>query len=158
MTAVAPFLEWVQATGLAQTLGGSLLLTGFLSSVHLLGLTLVAGGAFVSSLRLVGVMLPDRPVSVVTRAARRGIVVGLVVSVSSGLLLFAPRALSAFENSFFRMKMLLLLVAVLFHFFLYRTVTRHGDDRPLTLRVAGIFQLTLWFGVVVAGCAFILIE
>lgn len=158
MTAVAPFLEWVQATGLARTIGESLLLTGFLSSVHLLGLTLVAGGAFVSSLRLLGMMLLDRPVSAITRAARRGIVVGLVVSASSGLLLFAPRALWAFENSFFRVKMLFLLVAVLFQFALYRTVTRHGDERPLRLRVTGLLQLTVWFGVVAAGCAFILLE
>ena len=156
MTAVAPFLEWVQATGLAQTIGGSLLLTGFLSSVHLLGITLVAGGAFVSGLRLLGVMLPDRPLSSVTHAARRGIVLGLVVSVSSGLLLVAPRALGAFDNSFFQVKMLLLIVALVFHFSFYRAVALNRDESPL--RFAGILQITLWFGVVAAGCAFILLE
>lgn len=158
MAVVTPFLEWVQDTGLAQTIGGSLLLTGFLSSLHLLGLTLVVGSACVTSLRLLGVMLPGSPVSEVTNAPRRGIVIGLAVSVSSGLLLLAPRALFAFGNTFFQTKMLFLLLAVMLHVALYRVLVRPRNQKPLTLRLTGLLQLTLWFGVVMAGCAFILLE
>ena len=155
---VDTFLDWFQSTVLAETVGQSLLLTGFLSSVHLLGMTLVVGGALVASLRLLGILLPDRPVVTVTGPAGRGIMTGLAISVSTGLLLVAPRAFGAFENRFFRVKMLLLLGAVILHVTLFRSVTRQASQRPLILKITGACELALWAGVAVAGCAFILLE
>lgn len=155
---VAPVLGWLQSTALAQTVAGSQLLTGFLSSVHLLGLMLVLGGALVSSLRLLGVMLTAAPLRSVTGPAGRGIWIGLLVSVATGVLLVSPRGPYAAGNSFFQLKMLLLVSAVLFHATLYRRVTNTGDSRPLTQRAVGAVGLTLWGGVAVAGCAYILLE
>jgi len=151
---LAPLLTWIQATRIATTIGGSTSLTGFLSAIHLLGLTLVVGGALVSSLRMLGIILTDRPMSDVTPAPVRGMMVGLTISVASGLLLFAPRAAAAVDNSFFQVKMLLLSAAIAFHFAVYRGASRRPDDARLT----GGVGLILWFGVAVAGCAFILLE
>ena len=154
----APALAWLQSTRIATTIGHSNLLTGFISAIHLLGLTLIAGAALVSSLRLLGVVFPERPVPDITGAARRGIALGLAVSVGSGLLLFAPRAATVFDNGFFQLKMLLLTAAVVFHWTLYRNVTGRADAGPFLLRLTGTLGLTLWFGVALAGCAFILLE
>jgi len=136
------------------TIGESTSLTGFLSAVHLLGLTLLVGGALVSSLRMLGIILADRPMTDVTAWPGRGMIVGMVISVGSGLLLFAPRASAAAENSFFQVKMLLLSAAIAFHFAVYRGASRRTDDAKLP----GGVGLILWFGVAVAGCAFILLE
>ena len=151
---LASFVTWIQATRIATTIGGSTSLTGLLSAIHLLGLTLLVGGALVSSLRMLGVILTDRPQSDVTPAPVRGMLVGLAISVSSGLLLFAPRAPAAVANSFFQVKMLLLCAAVAFHFAVYRGASWRAEDARLT----GGIGLILWFGVAVAGCAFILLE
>jgi len=59
---MAGFFPWLESTGIATTVRDSLLLTSTLSAVHLLGFTLITGGAFVSNLRLLGVLLPDRRV------------------------------------------------------------------------------------------------
>jgi hypothetical protein len=147
-------LAWVQTTPIATAIGGSTSLTGFLSAIHLLGLTLLVGGALVSSLRMLGIMLADRPMGDVTPAPVRGMAVGLTISVASGLLLFASRATVAADNSFFQVKMLLLSAAVAFHFAVYRGASRRADGARLT----GGVGLILWFGVAVAGCAFILLE
>ena len=147
-------VTWIQATLIATTIGGSTSLTGFLSAIHLLGLTLVVGGALVSSLRMLGIILTDRPMSDVTPAPVRGMIVGLTISVASGLLLFAPRAAAAVDNSFFQVKMLLLSAAIAFHFAVYRGASRRTDDAKLP----GGVGLILWFGVAVSGCAFILLE
>ena len=155
---VEPMLGWLQSTSLAQTVAQSLLLTGFLSSVHLLGLTLVVGGALVSSLRLLGLMLPGAPLGSVTGPAGRGIWIGLAISVVTGVLLVSPRGIYAAENNFLQIKMLLLVTAVLMHATLYRHVDRAPDPKPLTLRVTGTLGLVLWGGVAVAGCAYILLE
>lgn len=155
---MAPFFARVETTGIATTISRSVLLTGLLSGIHLLGLTLLVGGVLVSSLRLLGVVLPDGPVADVLRAARRGIVLGLMVSVASGLLLVAPRVSAASANGIFQVKMLLLCAAAAFHFAIYRDAARGVNRARLPPGVAGALGLVLWFGVVLAGCAFILLE
>jgi hypothetical protein len=152
------FLAWVQATTIATTIGQSTLMTGFLSALHLLGLTLLVGGALVSSLKLLGVIFPDRPAIDVTGGIHQGMTLGLMLSVATGLLMFAPKAPTAAENGFFQIKMLLLLIAALFHFTVHRRVTRRADVQPRLFRWTGAFGLAIWFGVAAAGCAFILLE
>jgi len=155
---IAAFLSWIQATRIATTIGDSTLLTGFISGMHLLGMTLLVGAALVSSLRMAGIILTDRPLSEVTPGPRRGMIVGLVISVVSGLLLFAPRATAAAENSFFQIKMLLLCAAALFHFAVYRGISRRTDAESSVVKVTGGVGLILWCGVAVAGCGYILFE
>jgi hypothetical protein len=148
----------LQSSGLATAIGESALATGLLSSIHLLGLTLIVGGALVSGLRLLGVMFARRPVPEVTLGIRRGIAIGLVISAVTGFLLMAPRATSAFRNEFFQTKMLLLAAAVVFHFSWCRAITARAGAKPVALRLTGALGLVLWFGVAVAGCAYILLE
>jgi hypothetical protein len=155
---VADFLTRLQSTQVAATIGGSTTLTGLLSGIHLLGLTLVVGSAAVSGLRMLGVILKDRPVSDVTPWPGRGMLIGVSISIVSGLLLFSPRASAAAVNGFFQLKMLLLGTALAFHFGVFRRVNRRTDARPSTTKLAGGLGFLLWFSVAVAGCAFILLE
>jgi hypothetical protein len=152
------FFAWLQATRAATAVGGSILLTGTLSAVHLLGFTLVTGGALVANLRLLGVLLRDRAVLDVVRPAGRGVAIGLLVSVTSGVLLFAPRAPDAAANSTFQIKMLLLVTAAAFHATIHRAASRRETTPRFALGVVGAVGLLLWTGVAVAGTAFILLE
>jgi hypothetical protein len=151
-------LAWLQATSIAAAVRDSTPLTGTLSAVHLLGFTLVTGGAFVSNLRLLGIVLPERSVLDVSRPASRGIAVGLLVSIATGALLFAPRATVASANPIFQIKMLLLASAAAFHFAVHRTVARRPIATPVMLRAVGGVGFLLWAGLALAGCAFILLE
>jgi hypothetical protein len=81
---------------------------------------------------------------------------GLAISVTTGILLFSARAVSAAGSQTFRVKMLLLVVAASFHFLVYRHLGRSGSSE--FLRLKGALGLTLWFGVAFAGCAYILFE
>jgi hypothetical protein len=150
-------LEWLQATPVADAISRSLLLNAVLSSVHLLGITLLVGSVLVSSLRLIGVAFVDWPAAEVTRTARRGTLVGLAVTIGTGLFLVSPRAVGAAANSFFQTKLALLAAAVVVHFTVYRrasATTAEGRRAPLV----GAAGLLLWLGVVVSGAAFILLE
>ncbi len=158
MTALAPFLARVEASTLATTIGQSTLLNGLLSGIHLLGLTLIVGGVLVSSLRLLGVLLPDHPVAELTSASRRAIVAGLAISVTSGLLLLSPKAAIVPTNTIFQTKMLLLSAAVAFYFAIYRRAARGDAGTFLSPRLTGALGLALWTSVALAGCAFILLD
>lgn len=151
---LSPIFEWLARTEVATAINQSPYLMGLLSSVHLLGLTLIVGSAIVSCLRCLGFLLPEQPLSDVARPVGNGIVLGLAVCLATGFLMFAPRATTAVKDSAFQMKMILLLAAVVFHFTLYRYVMRSDATRPPLLRLTGVLGLTLWFGVGFAGCAF----
>ena len=152
------FFAWLQTTPVATAVGGSVALTGTLSAIHLLGFTLVTGGALVAHLRLLGVLLTDRAVLDVVRPAGRGVAVGLLLSVTSGALLFAPRAADAAANATFQVKMLLLVAAAAFHVTIHRAASRREDTSRIALTVVGGVGLLLWASVAVAGTAFILLE
>ena len=69
---MASFFAWLEATRMATAVRDTLLLNAGLSAVHLIGFTLVTGGALVANLNLLGVLLPGRPPIEVTQPASRG--------------------------------------------------------------------------------------
>jgi hypothetical protein len=148
----------VQTTPLASTIGQSRELTGGLSACHLLGFTLVMGAALVSNLRYLGVLLPERPIADVAVPAHRGIAAGLLVSVTTGLLLLAPRAPVAAENGTFQLKMALLVTAALFQFGARRFTASSGAEGGALVRASGAVGLLLWLSLAVTACVFILLE
>ena len=135
-----------------------MLLTGFLSGLHLVGMTLIGGSALVSGMRTTGIAFVDFSASEVTRVARRGIAVGVTISIISGLLLFAPRATRAIVSEYFQLKMLLLAGALLFHFAIYQPIMKRPGMTSTAVRLSGATSAALWFGVILAGCAYILLE
>lgn len=155
---MASVFVWLESTRVAVTVRDSLMLTGALSSVHLLGFTLTTGGALVANLNLLGVLLRNRPPIVVSRPATRGILAGLTISLLTGVLLFAPRATTASENGFFQLKMALLLAASAFHLAVHQRVVRRDATGVALRRLTAGIGLLLWIGLALAGCAFILLE
>ena len=154
---MAAFFVWLEGTRMAITVRDSLMLTGALSAVHLVGFTLTTGGALVANLNLLGVLFPGRPPIEVTRPASRGIALGLTISALSGILLFAPRATVASVNGIFQTKMLLLVAAVLFHALVHRRVAASTVSASAR-RGTGAIGLLLWTSLALAGCAYILLE
>jgi hypothetical protein len=154
---MASFFVWLEGTRMAITVRDSLILTGALSAVHLVGFTLTTGGALVANLNLLGVLFPDRPPIEVTRPASRGIALGLAISALTGVLLFAPRATVASVNGIFQTKMLLLIAAVLFHALVHQRVAGSSVSASAR-RGTGAVGLLLWTGLALAGCAYILLE
>ena len=136
----------------------SFALTASLSAVHVVGMTVLAGSALVSNLRLLGVLLPNHAVSEVTSAARKGVAVGLGISIVTGVLLFFPRARAAAANDIFQLKMLLLFVAAAFYLLVSRPMAVRDEVSPLVLRATGAVSLVLWLSVVGAGAAYILLN
>jgi len=154
---ISSALEWLASTELATAIQQSPAM-GALSSVHLVGLTLIAGSASVVCLRCFGFLLPEQPLSEIMRPAWKVILLGFAISLTSGALMFAPRAVMAAGNSAFRVKMILVLAAIVFHFTLYRSVTRSSESRPPWFRLTGVLGAGLWFAIGVCGCLFAIFE
>lgn len=155
---MAPVWQWLEATPVAQAVQSSILLTGFLSAGHVLGMTLLTGAVLVSALRLLGVVFAAVPAAELTRAMRVGILTGLAISVATGGLLFSARATVAVHNEYFQLKMALLAAAVAFHVGVYRRLLTAPGAAGLGSRAGGALAIALWFGVAAAGGAYILLE
>ena len=125
-----------------------------IASIFLLfGIVLLLGGVFLMSLRLLGLIMRDQPVSQVGRDLRRWTLVGIAATLLAGPSMWAATALRYYDSDAFWLEMQLMATALVFHLTLYDWVTRRDDTHPLLRGFTGILALVLWFGVGVAGRA-----
>lgn len=124
--------------------------------VHILGLALLVGSATMWDLRLLGVSR-HLSVSALARYLLPGARVGFVVAATSGVLLLASDAVALASNPAFRMKLVVIALALLnifiFHARTFRSVTEWdiGARPPRAARIAAAFSLVLWALAVVTG-------
>src|SRR5205807_2066044 len=125
-----------------------------IQSFHLFGLTLVLGTTVVFNLRLLGFGVRRISMAALTNQLWRLAVGGLLLSVATGILVFIPDPARYAANTAFKTKLVILMVAVLFHFTIFRKVVTAAQP-PGGLRAAVIaaISLTLWFSVGWAGRA-----
>jgi hypothetical protein len=108
-------------------------------------------------LRLLGWTMRNVPVSEVSRRLLPLTAMGFVIMVISGTLLFIAIPLRTYQNIFFRVKMVMLVLAGLnvwiFHSGVYRRVTTWdvATVPPRAARVAGALSLVLWVCIVLSG-------
>jgi len=153
--ALQPVVTWLGDSAFGQWLGQSPARIAALFVVHLIGLTLLLGGTIVISLRLFGIGFRSGPGAQLAREVAPWRTAGLVLMLASGSLLFTGGAASYFEGQWFRRKMTLLLMALIFNLTWFRVVAnaREGRFSPWQNRVTAGLALLLWFGVGVAGRA-----
>src|SRR5579863_3944086 len=118
------FCQWLNETRIAIAVRESDFAFPIIETVHVLGITLMAGTIAMMDLRLLGVILKKDRVSDVARLILPLTWIGFGLMFVSGSLLFAAEALKSYDNPAFRLKMLLLLIAganpLIFHSTVYR--------------------------------------
>jgi len=124
-------------------------------SFHLMGLTILLATVVVLDLRLAGLGMRDYGLSWLARQLKPWTVGAIVLVMSSGLLIFLSTPGKYLDSHPFRLKMVLLCLALLFHFFVLRRFTAADSvARPRAVTAIVVFlSLTLWFGVGWAGRA-----
>src|SRR5205823_12910988 len=129
----------------------------FVEPLPVLTLCRFVGLAAALDLRLLGVTLRGVPVSEVAARLLPWMAAGFVVMVTTGSLLFYAIPVRSFHNVFFRLKMIMLVLAGLnawvFHARVYRRVLEwdHDPITPRGARVGGALSLALWAVIIVSG-------
>jgi hypothetical protein len=151
------FLEWLASTHYSVALHESLFMYPLVESTHVLALTLFVGLAVMLDLRLLGLTLNNVPVSEMLDRVLPWTKVGFVVMIVTGLLLFYAIPVRNYQNIFFRIKVVMLLLAGLNVWLFHSRVERRVADwdldpvAPKGARVAAAVSIILWAGIVVAG-------
>jgi len=124
-----------------------------IATIHLMGLALIGGAVLVVDLRLLGLGLHRQPVAALARDAERWLLRGLLVMVSTGILLFMCFATKYYYLTFFWVKMAALLLVVVFTLSVHRRVamSNAADVSPVLCKLVALVSLSLWTIVAVGG-------
>jgi hypothetical protein len=108
-------------------------------------------------LRLAGVLMRREPVSRISNQLMPWSLGGFIIMFITGILLFWSQAMKAYGSIFFRIKLVLLVLAAInalvFELTLRRSIVTWdtAEKPPFRARMAGILGIVLWAGVIAAG-------
>jgi uncharacterized protein DUF6644 len=146
--------EWSYSSKAVDVLRNAKYAIPVIQSFHLFGLTLVLGTTVVFNVRLLGLGVRKISMPAITNQLWRLAVGGLLLSVATGILVFIPDPARYAANTAFKTKLVILFLAVLFHFTVFRKVVRaDAPPRPRRAALIAAVSLTLWFCVGWAGRA-----
>ncbi len=151
------WFEWVDAFPSSIAIRESINGYPALLTSHVVSMCLFAGLIIMMDLRLVGLAYPQIPVSQIQKRLFPWQMFAMGVSSITGSLLFYGQPLRYYGKAFFWTKVVLMILAgvnaLAFHFTTYRSVANWDGDRalPLGAKLAGVFSLALWAGVVLTG-------
>ena len=154
---IVEICQWLQETGWATRLRESELVFPLLEGSHLLGIAVSFGTLLMMDLRLTGVLFRYESISRIRHAVMPVSMAGFAWMFASGAMLFASQAVKAWGSTYFRIKLALMLLAVVnalvFEITLRKTVNDWDAEvvPPFRARLAGWLAITLWAGVICAG-------
>ena len=129
------------------------LVTGALQDVHVIGFLLLLASLTLISLRLLGLVLVRQTIPQVASDTSRLLWIGVILAISTGILMFLTGPSHYYFNRAFEIKMVLLFAALVVHVTVLQRIARR-DEPPATLaRVGAVLSLLLWYGVSWAGRA-----
>lgn len=151
------YLQLIYDSAWSTALRESLYMYPLVESTHVVTLMLFVGLTVMWDLRLLGVTFTAVPVSEMARRILPWIRVGFIIMFVTGLLLFYAIPVRSYQNIFFRVKMILLLLALL-NIWYFHTRTEKSIaawdmslSPPRSVRLAAVASMTLWFIIVVTG-------
>lgn len=149
-----PFFQWCDATWLGESIRSVTWAFPLIETIHILALAVLLGSIFLLNLRLLGIWIHGWTAKHMAGVLAPYIWVSLVVILVSGILLFLSEAIKAYGNAAFAPKIVLLLLAMAYHYTIYRKATANETETtPIRAKLAALVSLALWFGVGVAGRA-----
>ncbi len=148
------FFKWMADTPWSVALHESLYGYPIVESIHVWALCLFVGLAVVLDLRLTGLSFTNVPVSQIARRILPWTTFGFVVMVVSGILLFYAIPIRSYQNIFFRVKLVLLVLAGINAWVFHPRGIQPWDRDPVpprSARFAGYASLVLWMTIIFCG-------
>ncbi len=139
--------EWVA------TLAESRWLYGLISVVHYCSLFFCVGTIVLLDLRILGIANRNRALAALAEQLQPSTWIGLGFALVSGFLLFATEAGDYAAVTPFRVKMLIIVMAVIFTLFVQCNVTKwdRAPVMPIAAKLLALASIVLWLGAILAG-------
>ena len=157
LESIAQVLRWLDSTSLAVFIRESPWAFPTIESTHVIALALVVGTIAIVDLRLIGFASTRRAFTELSGEVLPWTWGAFVFAVTTGGLMFVSQPVDYYENTAFRIKIVLLLLAGL-NMAVFQLITHRGVSRwdraasvPLPGRVAGTLSLIFWISIVFFG-------
>ena len=150
------FCHWLAGSRIGIVMRDSTWDFAIVEIVHLLALSVFGGAVLLVDLRFLGLGFRMQPISKLARQLLPLTGGGVIAMLVSGFLLLANGPVRYYYNPAFRIKMLLFVVALAFHFTLQIVLARgrfERDKSPVWLRLSAALSLFLWLSIGIAGRA-----
>ena len=125
--------------------------------IHIAMFAMSVGTIAIVDFRLIGLMFKKRSPAELLKATSLWTLIGLIVVITSGMVIFTTDPLSYYYNNAFRYKILALVVAILFNYTIHRKVAM-SDSPPAVNAMVGGLSLLLWISIVFAGIFYAFVE
>lgn len=150
------WLQWLENSGLSSAIRQSTWLYPAIEIVHIIGIVLLVGPAFLFDIRLLG-FSKNIPITALERHllvwSRRA----LLLIVPSGILLFITNAAALAYNTVFHIKLIVIVVAAInvwvFHKMVFNTVPEWnaGAPAPTAAKITALVSIIAWIIVIACG-------
>jgi len=151
------FAVWLSETKWSIALHESLYLYPWIESTHVLSICLFFGTLLFVDLRLTGKVFNNLSVADMNRKVLPLTLFGFLVMSVTGLLLFYAIPVRNYQNIFFRIKILLIVIAGINAFFFHRRMSKEAkvwdkdSSIPNSMKNSAITSLVLWSSVIISG-------
>lgn len=153
---IVELCHWIQNTSWATGFRQADLFFPLIEGTHILALSLSVGLILLLDFRLLRFGFMTEPVSRVMHQTMRWALPGFAIVFITGVLLFLAQAESVYTNSYFRVKMLVLLLlginAAVFQFKYYPRLYLWDKGEAVPAGVQAIAAVSLVFWMVVIAC------
>ncbi len=149
-------LNWVQNTSWATGIKESSLVFPIIEGSHIMALSFSVGMIMILDMRLLRISFRSETVSSIMEQLMPWTLAGFAIEMLTGILLFLTQAVKAYGNPFFRIKMLLLVLAgvnALYYQVKYYPKMAEWDRTvtPVGVRVIAVLSMVFWAGVIACG-------
>jgi hypothetical protein len=154
---LASIVQDIESSGLGEWMRGYVKAMPIVESIHVMAIAVLFGTILIVDLRLLGILDIKRPITRVSGELLRLTWAAFFVAAVTGAMMFAANATTYFDNTPFRLKMLMLLGAgvnmAVFQWVTFKSVAEWDRDAPapLAARVAGALSIMIWTSVIFLG-------
>jgi len=152
---ISDLLSWLENTALAAAIRQSLWLYPALEIVHITGIVILVGAAFMFDLRLLG-FSKNLSIFGLSRHLLPWSRKALLLVIPSGILLFMTNSKTLGIDPTFWLKMTLLIIAALnvlvFHKLLFKPKSDfQTQELPFSTKISALVSITLWVAIIACG-------
>ena len=147
------YFVWIASWPVSKAINESSWIFAVVQAFHLVSLGFLAGSLLLVDLRLLGRGFSTQPTARVARDARPWLIGSVVAMVLTGVPQFISLATKEFESPYFRWKMLMLLIALIFTFTIRKRVAYAPEGRfgGGVSKVVALVSIGLWTSVAING-------
>jgi hypothetical protein len=141
-----PFFEWCGKTWLGTTVRDHVLAFPIIETFHILALAVLLGSVLIVNLRAFGLGAQRASYSQLASDLEPWMLASLAVLILSGIPMAMSEPMKCYESWSFPIKMILLVIAIVWHFAVQRRTNTLTQSR-----IAASFSILLWTAIGIAG-------